>query len=58
MPDLASTRYELYDKPLFETKLKELCPDCDVIYQNADADAAKQQQQANSAHRAGRRRPS
>ena len=49
MPDLASTRYELQDKPLFEAKMKQLCPSCTVIYQNADEDAAKQQQQANSA---------
>ncbi|MEV1168435.1 sugar ABC transporter substrate-binding protein [Nonomuraea sp. NPDC049784] len=49
MPDLASTRYELQDKPLFEAKMKQLCPTCQVIYQNADSDAAKQQQQANSA---------
>ncbi|MFI7129781.1 sugar ABC transporter substrate-binding protein [Nonomuraea sp. NPDC050153] len=49
MPDLASTRYELADRPLFEAKMKQLCPTCEVIYQNADSDAAKQQQQANSA---------
>jgi D-xylose transport system substrate-binding protein len=49
MPDLASTRYELQDRPLFEAKMKALCPTCSVIYQNADSDAAKQQQQANSA---------
>ncbi len=49
MPDLASTRYELQDRPLFEAKLKSLCPGCTVIYQNADSDASKQQQQANSA---------
>ena len=49
MPDLASTRYEQQDKPLFEAKMKQLCPGCTVIYQNADSDASKQQQQANSA---------
>ena len=49
MPDLASTRYELFDKPLFEAKMKELCPSCTVIYSNANASAAKQQEQANSA---------
>lgn len=49
MPDLASTRYELQDKPLFEAKMTALCPTCTVIYQNADSDASKQQQQANSA---------
>lgn len=49
MPDTASTRYELADKPLFEKRLKELCPGCSVLYQNADSDAAKQQQQVDSA---------
>ena len=49
MPDLASTRYEQQDRPLFEAKVKELCPGCEVFYANADADAAQQQQQANSA---------
>ncbi|GAA5156400.1 sugar ABC transporter substrate-binding protein [Nocardioides marinquilinus] len=49
MPDLASTRYELYDAPLFEAKMKELCGGCTVIYQNADSDAAAQQRQADSA---------
>jgi simple sugar transport system substrate-binding protein/D-xylose transport system substrate-binding protein len=48
MPDQASTRYEQQDKPLFEKKLKTLCPDCKVLYQNADADPSKQQQQMNS----------
>lgn len=49
MPDNASTRYELSDKPLFEKRLKEICPGCSVLYQNADSDAAKQQQQVDSA---------
>ena len=49
MPDLASTRYEEQDAPLFTEKVAELCPDCEVIYQNADSDPAKQQQQAESA---------
>jgi simple sugar transport system substrate-binding protein/D-xylose transport system substrate-binding protein len=49
MPDIASTRYELYDSPLFKAKIKQLCADCEVIYQNANADASRQQQQANSA---------
>lgn len=49
MPDTASTRYELSDKPLFEKRLKQLCPGCTVLYQNADSDAAKQQQQVDSA---------
>ena len=49
MPDQASTRYEKQDHPLFEARLKELCSGCEVIYQNADSDPAKQQQQATSA---------
>ncbi|TDC27167.1 sugar ABC transporter substrate-binding protein [Streptomyces sp. 8K308] len=49
MPDIASTRYELYDSPLFEARMAELCADCEVIYNNANADASRQQQQANSA---------
>ncbi len=49
MPDIASTRYELADRPLFEAKVKQLCAGCEVVYANANADAAQQQQQANSA---------
>ena len=49
MPDTASTRYELHDRPGFEKKLKELCSDCKPLYNNADASADKQQQQFNSA---------
>jgi simple sugar transport system substrate-binding protein/D-xylose transport system substrate-binding protein len=48
MPDIASTRYELYDAPLFKATMKRLCPGCTVLYQNAGADASKQQQQASS----------
>src|SRR3954451_6288474 len=49
MPDQGSTRYEQQDNPLFQKRMKELCPKCEVIYQNADADPAKQQQQATTA---------
>jgi D-xylose transport system substrate-binding protein len=49
MPDNASTRYEVSDHPLFEKRLKALCSGCSVLYQNADADASKQQQQLDSA---------
>ncbi len=49
MPDQASTRYETYDKPSFAAALKKLCPNCSMLYNNANADASLQQQQANSA---------
>lgn len=49
MPDQASTRYEQHDKPGFVNQMKKNCPDCQVLYNNADGDASKQQQQFNSA---------
>ncbi|CNH97557.1 ABC transporter substrate-binding protein [Yersinia pekkanenii] len=48
MPDQASTRYEQHDFPGFKAEMAKLCADCKVIYQNANADAALQQQQFNS----------
>jgi D-xylose transport system substrate-binding protein len=49
LPESKTTRYESLDRPLFEAAVKAQCPDCTVIYSNADQDAAKQQQQAESA---------
>ena len=48
MPDQGSTRYEEHDHPGFVAEMKKLCASCKVLYQNADADIAKQQQQFNS----------
>ncbi len=48
MPDQGSTRYEERDYPGFKAEMEKLCPDCTVIYQNANADVALQQQQFNS----------
>ena len=49
LPETKTTRYEEKDRPLFEAKVKELCPDCKVFYQNASQDPNKQQQQADAA---------
>ncbi len=49
MPDQASTRYEQHDAPGFKDALSKLCSSCSVLYNNATADAAKQQQQFNAA---------
>jgi D-xylose transport system substrate-binding protein len=49
MPDQSSTRYEEHDYPGFEAEMKKLCAGCKVIYQNANGDASRQQQQFNSA---------
>jgi len=48
MPDQGSTRYEEHDHPGFVAEMKKLCATCTVLYQNADADASRQQQQFNS----------
>jgi len=48
MPDQASTRYEQHDFPGFKAEMAKLCPNCKVLYQNANADVATQQQQFNS----------
>lgn len=49
LPESKTTRYEAFDRPLFEAKVKELCADCEILYSNADQDAAKQQQQVEAA---------
>jgi D-xylose transport system substrate-binding protein len=49
LPETKTTRYEEQDRPNFERRVKELCKDCEVIYLNANQDAAKQQQQAEAA---------
>jgi D-xylose transport system substrate-binding protein len=49
LPETKTARYETQDRPLFEKKVKALCPNCEILYQNADQDPAKQQQQAEAA---------
>jgi D-xylose transport system substrate-binding protein len=49
LPETKTTRYEQHDRPRFEAKVKELCPDCKVTYANATQDATKQQAQAEAA---------
>jgi D-xylose transport system substrate-binding protein len=49
LPETQTTRYETQDRPLFTDKVKELCPDCELLYQNADQDPARQQQQVEAA---------
>jgi len=52
LPDAKTARYETFDRPFFEDRIAEL-GDYRVLYTNADQDAAKQQQQAESALAAG-----
>src|SRR5262245_47410278 len=49
LPESKTARYESQDRVHFERRLKELCPECTLIYSNADQDSAKQQNQAEAA---------
>ena len=48
LPDTVTPRYASADKPYFTAEVKAKCPDCTVLYANAAASAATQQQQAQS----------
>jgi D-xylose transport system substrate-binding protein len=49
LPETNTTRYEEQDRPNFERRVEELCPECELIYANAENDPARQQQQAEAA---------
>ncbi|MEU5595196.1 substrate-binding domain-containing protein [Streptomyces sp. NPDC020298] len=45
LPSRELPRWERFDKPLIEKRVKQLCPDCSVAYANAENDATRQSQQ-------------
>jgi D-xylose transport system substrate-binding protein len=49
LPETKTARYETADRPDFEAKMKELCPDCEILYSNANQDANAQLSQAEAA---------
>ena len=49
LPESQTTRYESQDRPTFENKVEELCPDCEIQYSNAEQDPANQQDQVEAA---------
>ncbi|GAC1653581.1 MAG: sugar ABC transporter substrate-binding protein [Candidatus Dormibacteraceae bacterium] len=49
LPESKTARYESKDRPFFEAKVKALCSDCQILYSNANEDAAQQQSQAEAA---------
>jgi D-xylose transport system substrate-binding protein len=49
LPESKTARYETQDRPLFEAAVEAQCAECEIVYSNADQDAAKQQQQAEAA---------
>src|SRR3954451_20705244 len=53
LPETKTARYEAHDKPVFQAKVKELCPSCKQLYQNASQDAQKQLSQAEAMLAAG-----
>ncbi|MFJ9583510.1 sugar ABC transporter substrate-binding protein [Streptomyces acidicola] len=48
LPSSAVPRWERFDKPLIEKRVKALCPHCKVAYANAADDAMNQRDQMNS----------
>jgi D-xylose transport system substrate-binding protein len=46
-------RFDAKDRPFFEARVRTLCSDCEVIYRNANQDAAAQEKQADSALASG-----
>ncbi|MET8680692.1 substrate-binding domain-containing protein [Streptomyces sp. NPDC004647] len=48
LPDSHTARWEAFDRPLIEQKIKELCSACTVEYANAQGDVATQQQQVDT----------
>ncbi len=49
LPETKTTRYETADRPYFEERMKQLCPNCQIIYSNANQDANQQLSQAQAA---------
>jgi D-xylose transport system substrate-binding protein len=49
LPESQTARYEAADRPFFEAKFKQLCPNVEIVYSNANQVAADQQQQAEAA---------
>jgi len=49
LPETKTARYETQDRPAFEARLAEICPDCVAMVHNAGHDAARQQVQAEAA---------
>src|SRR4051795_13423761 len=48
LPETKTARYEAHDRPTFQAKVKQLCPNCKQLYQNASQDAQKQLSQAEA----------
>ncbi|GAA1984900.1 sugar ABC transporter substrate-binding protein [Kitasatospora viridis] len=49
LPESKTTRYEQFDRPLIEARIKQLAPNATIDYYNANQDATQQQTQVDTA---------
>jgi D-xylose transport system substrate-binding protein len=49
LPENQTPRYEAHDRPDFEKKVRQLCSNCKVVYENANGDATQQQSDGDAA---------
>lgn len=49
LPETKTTRYEQFDRPLIEAKIRELAPNAQIDYYNANENATTQQTQVDTA---------
>lgn len=45
LPENKTTRYETFDRPIIQNKIKSLCPDCKIKYNNASQHTDTQKKQ-------------
>jgi D-xylose transport system substrate-binding protein len=49
LPETTTARYEAADRPIFEERITQQCPNCEILYSNADQDPTQQQSQLEAA---------
>jgi D-xylose transport system substrate-binding protein len=49
LPETKTSRYEAHDRPEFEENVEKLCPECEIIYSNANQSTSEQQSQGEAA---------
>jgi D-xylose transport system substrate-binding protein len=49
LPESKTSRYEAHDRPEFEENVEALCPECEIIYSNANQSTSEQQSQGEAA---------
>jgi D-xylose transport system substrate-binding protein len=49
LPETGTARYEAADRPIFEARIMQECPDCEILYSNANQDPTQQQSQFEAA---------